>query len=428
LSRPVGQAKRVVLTAVGSLGDLHPYIAIGLGLKARGHDAVIATSECYRQKVLKFALGYRPIRPDSNVVSDPDRMGRFMELRRGTERVIREWMLPALRDSYQDTLAAAQGADLLVSHPLTYATRLVAEKEGFPWVSSMPTPGGFFSAYSPPLLPGYPEITKALRFLGPAFWGPFGRALAWVSCYWARPWYRFRRELGLPPATEANPLVLGFSPSLHLALFSRWFADKQPDWPTQTVVTGFPYLDQDSAGGLPQELDRFLDEGPPPLVFTLGSSAASIAGLFYEQSAEAAQRLGRRAVLVLGDHRTRPRSLPEGVVAVEYAPFAALFGRASAVIYPGGIGTTGLAMRAGRPMLVVPMAHDQPDNADRLTRLGLARAIDHRRYSAPRAAAELGRLLEDPGYTGRTTALSLRVRQEDGVAAACDALEALLAG
>ena len=213
---------------------------------------------------------------------------------------------------------------------------------------------------------------------------------------------------------------------LHLALFSRWLADKQPDWPPQTAITGFPFHDRDGAGCLPPDLARFLNEGPPPLVFTLGSSAASIAGPFYEQSAAAARRLGRRAVLILGDARTRPPSLPEGVAAFEYVPFAALFPRASVLVYPGGIGTTGLAMRCGLPMLVVPLAHDQPDNADRLTRLGIARTIDWRHYSAQCAVAELKRLLEDREYARRAGDLSGHVRQEDGVATACDALEALL--
>ena len=84
-------------------------------------------------------------------------------------------------------------------------------------------------------------------------------------------------------------------------------------------------------------------------------------------------------------------------------------------------------MRCGLPMLVVPLAHDQPDNADRLTRLGIARTIDRRRYTARRAAAELERLLEDREYSRRARNLSGHVRQEDGVPTACDALEAVLA-
>ncbi len=388
-----GTGKRVVLTAVGSLGDLHPFLAIALGLKARGHDAIVATSECYRQKVLNLGLGFRPIRPDSEVVSNPDVMRRFMDMRWGTERVIRGWLLPILQETYEDTLAAAQGADLLVPHVTNFAARLVAEKEGIRWVSTMVSPSGFFSAVAPSLLPGYPGLSKALRFLGPAFWGPLGHILKRATRHWARPWYQLRRELGLPPTAELNPLVDGHSPWLHLALFSKWLADKQPDWPAQTVITGFPFHDGDGTSGLPPDLARFLDEGPPPIVFTLGSSAAAIAGSFYEQSAAAAQRVGRRAVLILGDPRNQPLSLPEGVAAFNYAPFAALLPRASVLVFPGGVGTTGLTMRSGLPALVVPLAHDQPDNADRLARMGIARSIDRRRYSADRVAKELDRLL-----------------------------------
>jgi UDP:flavonoid glycosyltransferase YjiC (YdhE family) len=114
------------------------------------------------------------------------------------------------------------------------------------------------------------------------------------------------------------------------------------------------------------------------------------------------------------------------VAAFEYAPFSLLFPRAAAVVFPGGIGTTGLAMRAGRPMLVVPHAHDQPDTADRLTRLGIARTIDQRHYTSEHAATELERLLDEPSYSQRAHDIGEKVEREDGVAAACEALESLL--
>jgi UDP:flavonoid glycosyltransferase YjiC (YdhE family) len=114
------------------------------------------------------------------------------------------------------------------------------------------------------------------------------------------------------------------------------------------------------------------------------------------------------------------------VVAFDYAPFSELFPRAAAIVHPGGIGTTGLAMQSGRPMLVVPFAHDQPDNAARVTRLGIARTLPRHRYSASRVEAELRRLLDDPEYARRAAAVGAQLRQEDGVRTACDALEDLL--
>jgi UDP:flavonoid glycosyltransferase YjiC (YdhE family) len=417
---------RIVLTALGSIGDLHPYIAIALGLKARGHEAVVATGECYRRKVEALGLGFRELRPDSDWVADPGVMRWVMDLRTGTMYVLRDVFLPALRDSYEDTLAAAEGADLLVSHPLTYATRLVAEKRGLAWASSTPSPVAIFSAYDPPMMPAAPEVTTVLRFLGPAATDLTGRLLKRATRSWARPWYRLRAEVGLPPTDEANPLVDGHSPALHLALFSGRLAAKQPDWPPQTLVTGFPVYDRDGEAGFPPELARFLDDGPPPIVFTVGVSSAPVAGPFFEHSVAASRRLGLRAVLVLKDPRNRPLSLPEGMIAVEYAPFSELFPRAAVVVHHGGIGTTGLALQSGRPMLVMPFAHDQPDNAERLKRLGVARTIPRRRYTSARVADELRHLLDDPTFSRRAQEIGAQVRQEDGVRVACDALEGLL--
>jgi rhamnosyltransferase subunit B len=419
------EKKRIVLTTVGSMGDVHPYFAIALGLKARGLEAVVATCECYRGKVEGLGLGFRALRPDFGLVSNPEAMGRLMDLRQGTRRVLCDVILPSVRDSYEDTMDAATGADLLVSHPICFATRLVAEKRGIPWVSTMISPVGLFSAYDPPMLPGMPEINRAFGFLGPGFWGPLGRFLKRATRSWARPLIRFRAELGLPPA-EGNPLVDGHSPALVLALFSSRLAGMQRDWPAQTRITGFPLHDGDVAGELPPELARFLDDGPPPIVFTLGGSSSFVIGPFYEASALAAKAMGRRAVIILTEARNRPASLPDGVVAFDYAPFSALFPRAAAVVHHGGIGTSGLAMQAGRPMLVVPFAHDQPDTAERLARLGIARTIPSRRYRPDRVVAELGRILDDPGYSRRASEVAEHVRGEDGVRVACDALERLL--
>jgi UDP:flavonoid glycosyltransferase YjiC (YdhE family) len=222
-----------------------------------------------------------------------------------------------------------------------------------------------------------------------------------------------------------NPIET-FSPARVLALFSPRLAAPQPDWPPQAVVTGFPFLDQDAAAGLPPELARFLDAGPPPVVFTLGMSSAVVGDGFPDASIAAARRLGRRAVVV-GRYPGRPPAVPGGAFACDYAPFAALFPRAAAVVHSGGIGTTGLAMRAGRPMLVVPFTHDQPENAARLARLGVARTVFGNRYQAPRVAAGLRRLLDNPKYRRRAEAVGAAVSRGDGVGTACHALEAMIA-
>jgi UDP:flavonoid glycosyltransferase YjiC (YdhE family) len=420
--------RRIVVTTLGSLGDLHPYLAIALGLQARGHDVIVATGECYGRKIKALGLRFAAVRPDCDWVADPEVMRRILHPQRGLERIIREVLLPVLRQTYDDTLAAAERADLLVSMQSNLASSLVAEKQGIPWVSAMHLPIGLASAYDPPVLPGFATLSKTLRFLGPAFWRPLRRFLRWATKAWAKPWYHFREEIGLPPSPTLNPLTDGQAPRLHLALFSGQIMDKQADWPPQTLVTGFPWYDRDGEDRLPAELAKFLGEGAPPLVFTLGTAIAEDGGAtaYFAASAAAAGLLGRRAVLILNKPGNRPPVLPEGVAAVNYAPFSELFPRAAAIVHHGGIGTTGLAMRSGRPMRVMPCAWDQPDNAERAVRLGIARTIPRRRYTPARVAAELHRLLNDPTYTQRASEVGAQVRQEDGARVACDALSELL--
>jgi len=211
-------------------------------------------------------------------------------------------------------------------------------------------------------------------------------------------------------------------------MFSRVLAEPRPDWPPNTRITGQVFYDGPGDGEtLYPDLERFLASGPAPVVFTLGTSAVGAAGTFYRESLKAAQLLRVRAVLLVGkDPRNRPSApLPEGIVAFDYAPFSKLFPWAAAVVHQGGIGTAGQALRSGRPQLVIPFAHDQPDNASRLERLGVAAVLYPRLYSARYAARRLEPLLREPRYACRAGKAAERIQVEDGVENACDAIEKL---
>jgi UDP:flavonoid glycosyltransferase YjiC (YdhE family) len=172
-------------------------------------------------------------------------------------------------------------------------------------------------------------------------------------------------------------------------------------------------------------LSEFLKKGEPPIVFTLGASAVLDAGDFFEQSILAAQKLRSRAVLLVGPQARRKKwnSLPPTMVVADYAPYSELLPHAAATVHQGGVGTTAQALRAGRPTLIVPYIQDQPDNAERVARLGVARVLYRKLYTAEQAVAELTRLLSDNSYSARAADVAQEIRTEDGVAAACDALE-----
>jgi rhamnosyltransferase subunit B len=309
---------------------------------------------------------------------------------------------------------------------LNYAGPLVAEKTGIPWASYVLAPLSFFSAFDPPVLPPYPRLARADKAV-PGFGRVIKRLARFASRRWPEPIYDLRRELGLPRGT--NPLFdAKHSPHLVLAMFSRVLGVEQKDWPEHTDITGFCFYDADGGKtALPPHLEEFVAAGGPPVVFTLGSAAVLAAGNFYEVSARAAIKLGLRAVLLIGnDQRNRPRKkLPDSICVAEYAPYSALFPRAAMVIHQGGVGTTAQCLRAGKPMLIMPYSHDQPDNARRMRRLKVARVIQRKNYTPNRVARKVAAMLAEPLYAQRAESVARQLAQEDGVRAACDQLEEL---
>ena len=426
-----GTKKRVVFTTWGSFGDLHPYMALALELQERGYISVIATSPLYREKVKAAGIAFHPIRPDlppPDAANSAEIIRRVSNARWGPSYLFRELLVPHLRDTYDDTLAAVTadgGADLLVSHQVPLTAPLVAEKTGIKWISSVLFPIAFASAYDPPTPPQLPAL-RALAATHPLVARTLFGLGKWTTKSWTEPIQQLRKELSLP--RKGNPIFEGqHSPMLVLALFSKLLAQIQPDFPSNTIITGFPFYDRKDEEPPSPELLRFLDEGEPPVLFTLGSSLVWIAKDFYRVSIEVAQKLGKRALLLIGDKRNLPQTkLPNGIAASDYAPHSLVMPRASVIVHQGGIGTTGQALRAGQPMLIVPYGQDQPDNARRCVRLGVGRMLSSASFTVPRAVSELSELLDNPTYRERAAKVGQRVREENGTKTACDAIEQVL--
>ena len=413
--------KRIVINTFGSFGDIHPYMSLAMELEARGHEAVIATMEYYRQKIGEAGLRFAAVRPNIPQPQEQDQklIEKIMNPKTGPKFLTEEIVFPAVAESYSDLLEATKGADLLITHPAAPAGPLVGRKTGIPWISTVLAPLSFFSAYDPPV-PPMMQWTNKLRVFGPRVMRVFLDAM--MRQYKARAVTAFRDSIGVED--YGNPMFEGqHSPTCVLALFSKVFAQPQPDWPPQTHTTGFCFYDGRHEVQISDELQSFLDAGPPPIVFTLGSSAVWVAQDFFAQSIEAARRLGQRAVLLIGDERNRLDNLPEDILAVAYAPYQTLLPRASVVVHHGGVGTTSQGLLAGVPTLIVPFAFDQSDNADHARRIGTSRTLYRQNYLAPRVARELKQLLEDESYRRNAQNVSLQLQQEDGPAAAADVIE-----
>jgi rhamnosyltransferase subunit B len=239
-----------------------------------------------------------------------------------------------------------------------------------------------------------------------------------------------RGQLGLPPVRDVlkHEFLAG---DIGLGLWSPLYRGGKPDDPLHGRICGFTWFDQqDAQSQLDPEMERFLAEGEPPIIFTLGTSVVHHAGDFYTIAAEACRRIGRRALLLTGasDNRSLAASLPPGVRAFGYAPFSPLLPRGAATVHHGGIGTTAQALRSGKPMVTIPFANDEFDNALRARRLGVSRTLDLNRLNPKTLAATLQSLLDDREAASRASTLRPALLAEDGAVRAGDELEHRFAG
>jgi rhamnosyltransferase subunit B len=421
---------KILIATFGSLGDLHPFVALAHALAQHGFAPVIATSAAYADYILGEGLDFAPIRPDaddliSRLGMDLGEMARKMA--EDDKFLFDTLIFPHLRESYDDLLAASAGAVAIVSHSLAFSARLVAEARGLPLATVLLSPMMLYSAYDPPLGSRAPLRRAPVGRVEIAY----NRFLLWSLSHaialWAEPLRRLRRELGLK-ARYGLDLLLGVKSSdAVIGLFSPVLAPPQPDHGSRTLIAGHTFHDRYLGGaGLSPALAAFLDEGPVPIVFTLGSFVARARRDFYRDCVSVARRLGRRAVILAheDDVPELAREQETDACVASYAPHSAVFPHAWVVVHHGGVGTTGQAMRAGRPQLVTPFLGDQFDNAERVERLGVARVLDGRTATPEAMLRELALL--DGAYEIQAANLAQIIKREDGATVAALRIAAMV--
>lgn len=410
----------VLLPTLGSAGDVHPMIAIGLALRARGHRATVITSPYHQALIERQGLGFLPVGTLAEAeaaIHDPD----LWHPRRGFRVVAERVIAPATPVIYRLIEARAGPGTVIVGSSIAFGARLAAEKLGLPLATLHLQPAVIRSLADHGMFGDLRLSARQPRWwkrslIGFADWLVIDRQLG-------PPLNEFRATLGLAPVRH----ILGdwlHSPRAVIGAFPEWYAERQPDWPAQLTLTGFPLWDGGDATALPAAAESFLAAGPASVVFTAGSAAAT-QHAFFRESLAAVRRLGVRAMLVTNHAAQLPASLPAGVAAFGYLPFSRLLPRAAALVHHGGIGTVAQAIHAGIPQLVVPSGHDQFDNGWRVTRLALGASLPEARYRGAPAAALLARLLGDPSLGARVLERSRLIDSNAALAAACRVIEAL---
>lgn len=420
---------RILLTTFGSTGDLNPFIALGLGLRERGHEVRWAVEEPFRDNVSEAGFPLIHHLPGSVDAA----LGPYSrELYEGSSPlaslkvILRRYVLPTLPAKVEELREICTGVDLIVAPSQHFAAAIVSELTGVPWATLVLSPASLPSSFLPaqelPLAlpaPLRPAVNRVQWALG----------LAMLRSVADGPVNAVRAEYGLPP--RRNLMNTGnLSPLLAAVPVSPAFVPRQPDWPPQAQVTGFCFWDAPSTWVGPPELAAFLDGTRPVVAVSVGSIAAQAAGSFdrfFQVSIAAIREAGARALVIGAAPGSLPDPLPPDVQALPFVPFSRVYPRCAAVIHHGGIGTTAQALRAGTPMLVVPWGADQFFIGGQVARIGAGLCLSRPSYRLNRVRRAVREFLE-PGssYRGRALSLARTVASEDGVAALCDALQGLL--
>jgi rhamnosyltransferase subunit B len=410
-----------LLTPVGSSGDVHPFIGIGRTLLARGHDVKILTAEPFRATCERAGLRFVQLHSQAEF----DEITKHPELwhgRKGLTLILRK-IASALRDHYELISSMYEpGRTVLVAHALAFAARVFEDARHAPAATIHLAPSIFRSDFQQPV---------SISGVDPSGWPRWvKRSALWlVDRVLLDPQIvpglnALRRDVGVPRVSRVFKEWL-HSPQRVIGLFPDWFAPIQPDWPPQLRLTGFALYDESDVHPLDPDFESFLNAGSPPILFTPGT-ANRAAAPFFAAALEATRRLKRRALFLTRYPEQLPKSLSDQERVEAYVPFSRVFSRCAAIVHHGGIGTSAQALAAGAPQLTMPLAFDQPDNATRLSRLGVARWVRPKEFRGAQVASQLAALIDNEKVAADCRRWADEIRRRDALAATCTLLEALI--
>ncbi|QDT01233.1 glycosyltransferase [Adhaeretor mobilis] len=415
----------LLLTALGSYGDVLPMVGLGAAMRERGHEVSVITNPHFREETESAGLDLVPlgtIEEYEELTSHPDLWRPI----RGP-KIMMELVATFARELY-DTISDHYrvGETVLGSHGLDLAGRTFSEKQiqqgnRAPQATIHYAPLALRTMHDTPNFIGaftQPPTPRWLKRL--QFW--LGDKLV-IDRILGKEVNGLRAELGLPPVSRIYRQWHN-SPELTLCFWPEWFGPKQPDWPHSAELVGFPLYDSDPAAELSEDVETFLNAGEPPIAFAPGS-ANTQAAKFFQTAVGVCEKLDRRGVLLTKYPQQIPDDLPPSVQHFAFVPFSKLLPRVAALVHHGGIGSCAQALSAGVPQLVMPMSYDQLDNATRLKRLGTGDLVMPKQFKTHKVAQRLAELFQQPSIHESCQQLAKRCDGAVAIRGACENFERL---
>jgi rhamnosyltransferase subunit B len=417
---------RIVVTTIGSLGDLFPMLPVANRLRMRAHEVVFVVPEHLVGPVRDQGFECRPIilprfggsRAQEDSIARSDVQAR-----------IRERLAALVENAIKVLMPACAGAEILVTSPNQLAATMVATKLGLRWVTLTVFPGNIPSSFTVPQPHWLPALPTGLgRMVNRVTWRVYEFAIDYLG---GESIAKSVEAAGLTPNKELFAAG-GLSPHLTLVLSSPHYSPRQPDWPPHIKVVGFTPWDEPREWRDPPGLDSFLAAGEPPVLVTTSTAGERDAASFFRSAAEALRQTGRRGILLLGGAAAEIGVAPgelitPGVIAWPYLPLSRVVPMSSLVVHHAGIGTVLMSIRYGRPCVAIPAIFDQWYNAGRIKSLGVGKVLEWKRFTADRLSANIELVTLFQRYAERAGALGEAMAKEDGAVRACEEIEALLA-
>ncbi len=414
VTRNSNNRKTILICTIGSAGDVNPFIGIGQELQKRGFRVVLITSQYFEPLALSAGLEFVGLGSSADyqtIIQDPD----LWDPNKGFKVFADQVVFPIMEPAYEILAGFDPSETILVAQGQFFAAHIAHEKLGFPFITVHLQPAALRSVYEFPLLPVWmpPFLKRGVLNLMDALV---------LDKLFAPNINRFRQKLGLPAINKIFDRWM-HSTQLNLCLFPDWFARPQPDWPPQTRLTSFIYYDKQSEQDIiPDDVNEFLNAGSAPIIFTPGT-AMKHANQFFLDCIEACQQLGRRGILLTQHPEQLPGELPPDLRHYAYLPFSKVLPQAVALVHHGGIGTTAQAIAAGIPQVIRPMAHDQPDTALRVEKLGIGVSLSPKNFNATSLAEKLNAVITTQQVLDRCKTYSRKINPDQSLNDTCALIE-----
>jgi UDP:flavonoid glycosyltransferase YjiC (YdhE family) len=409
----------VLVATLGSYGDVYPKVGLALALKQRGHRVTFYTNPFFEKLAGKYDLDFVPIGTMEQYLKFANHPALF-DPRKSVSVFFDNLILPNINVAYERLLERCKGDDTVIVSSITvFSARMIQEKHHIPNVTVHLAPMAFKSAYEMPQNAFFPFPDWLPLALKRFYWWVADKFV--VDRMIGPALNAFRKEIGFTPV-ERIMTRWGHSPQMVIGMFPEWYAAPKPDWPPITHLTGFPLFDEGEENTLAPEVESFLDQGEPPIIFMPGSLMQHADSIF-EMAVRSCQQLGIRAILLSRYSHQIPRLLPEGVRHFEYVPLEQILKRASALVHHGGIGTCAQALKAGVPQLIHPMAYDQFDNAWRLQQLGVGDSLVPSCMQVENLVDKLGMLTQSSDVRTRCQDVAARFEGKNALVETCALIE-----